>query len=98
MTNHTPGPWSRNIKPATKYPTVYAGRNTHVAYLSVSGLPPETVEANICLIAAAPELLEALHDINILMDALNISNIGLIAASAHQIVRAAIAKAEGTND
>src|SRR5690349_9189461 len=34
---HTPGPWHRNIKPATKYPTVWSGRNLHVAYVSTGG-------------------------------------------------------------
>lgn len=58
---HTPGPWHRNIKPATKYNTVWSGRNTHVAYTAVQGLTPGEVEANISLIAAAPELLAALE-------------------------------------
>jgi len=59
-TKHTPGPWSRNIAPATKYPTIFAGRNTHVACLVTEGrgLTPEQVEANADLIARAPELLE----------------------------------------
>ncbi len=60
-TKHTPGPWYRNIKPASKYNTVWAGRNTHVARVVVDGLPDEQVEANINLIAAAPELLAALQ-------------------------------------
>jgi hypothetical protein len=55
---HTKGPWHRNIKPATKYSVVFAGRNTHVARVIVDGLTPDEVEANINLIAAAPELLE----------------------------------------
>jgi hypothetical protein len=54
--SHTLGPWKRNIKPATKFPIVYAGRNTHVAQVSSMGLDPETVEANLCLIMAAPDL------------------------------------------
>jgi hypothetical protein len=58
--NHTPGPWHRNIPPATKYNTVFAGRNTHVCHLTVTGLPPEQVEANCNLIAAAPEMLDLL--------------------------------------
>jgi hypothetical protein len=58
-TKHTPGPWSRNIKPAAKYCTIFAGRNTHVAHLA-NGLPDDEIEANCNLIAAAPELLEAL--------------------------------------
>ena len=63
MTNakHTPGPWSRNIKPAHKYVTVWSGRNTHVAYVATGApLSNDEIEANIRLIAAAPELLEAL--------------------------------------
>lgn len=56
---HTPGGWGRNIPPATKYPVIYAGRNTHVAIVKTD-LPPEEVEANANLIAAAPDLLAAL--------------------------------------
>lgn len=55
---HTPGPWHRNIKPATKYNTVWAGRNTHVLRVVVDGLPPEQVEGNICLAAASPRLFD----------------------------------------
>ena len=61
MSTHTPGPWSRNIKPATKYTVVFAGRNTHVARVVTDGLAEEEVEANIALIAAAPDLLAALQ-------------------------------------
>ena len=73
-TKHTPGPWFRNIKPARKYPTVWAGRNTHVAVV-VAGAPhgsgsgadmsDEEIEANIDLIAAAPEMLAALEGFNL---------------------------------
>ena len=59
MSKHTQGPWHRNIKPATKYNTIFAGQNTHVARLATQGLTPEEVEANCNLIAAAPDLLEA---------------------------------------
>ena len=58
---HTPGPWHRNITPATKYNTIFAGRNTHVARLAVDGLSADEVEANCNLIAAAPDLLAALR-------------------------------------
>lgn len=54
---HTPGGWSRNIKPASKYPIIFAGRNTHVAQVCTSGLTESEVEANCALIAAAPALL-----------------------------------------
>lgn len=53
---HTPGPWHRNIPPATKYNTVWAGRNTHVAHVVRDGLKPEEVEGNIRLIAKAPDM------------------------------------------
>lgn len=58
MSSHTAGPWHRNIPPATKYTTVWSGRNAHVAYVATKGLSPEEVEANIALIAEAPTLLE----------------------------------------
>ena len=58
---HTLGPWHRNIAPATKYNTIFAGRNTHVARLAIDGLSADEVEANCNLIAAAPDLLAALR-------------------------------------
>jgi hypothetical protein len=57
---HTKGPWFRNIRAGGKYPTVFAGRNNHVAVVQQQESADET-EANIDLIAAAPELLEALR-------------------------------------
>lgn len=62
MSKHTPGPWHRNIRGDGRYPTIFAGRNTHVAAASGHGkLPPDVIEANIDLIAAAPQLLDALE-------------------------------------
>jgi len=58
--NHTPGPWHRNIRANGKYPVVFAGRNQHVAKVEQQTLGAET-EANIDLIAAAPDLLAALQ-------------------------------------
>jgi hypothetical protein len=57
---HTPGPWHRNIPPASKYPIIFSGRNTHVAQVCVGGLTPEEIEANCNLISAAPDLALAL--------------------------------------
>lgn len=57
MSGITPGGWGRNIPPASRYPVIFAGRNTHVAQVLSRGLPPEQVEANANLIAAAPDLL-----------------------------------------
>jgi hypothetical protein len=86
MTNITPGGWARNIKPATKYSTVYAGRNTHVCYMATTGLPPGEVEANINLIAAAPDLLAALEGVLRVADR---------QTAEFEAARAAIAKAKG---
>ena len=61
MAAHTAGPWFRNIRPASKFNTVWADRNTHVARVVVMGLPESEVEGNIALIAAAPETLAALQ-------------------------------------
>jgi hypothetical protein len=57
---HTPGPWYRNIRANGKYPVVFAGRNQHIAKVEQQSTGTET-EANIDLIAAAPELLDALE-------------------------------------
>jgi len=64
---HTQGPWGRNIAPAWKYPVIFAGRNTHVAKIITDELPESEQEANAHLIAAAPDLLQALEDAAFLM-------------------------------
>ena len=58
----TPGPWYRNIPPANKYPTIWSGRNKHVAYIKQLQDDSEA-EANINLIAAAPAMYEALSEL-----------------------------------
>jgi hypothetical protein len=58
---YTPGPWHRNIKPASKYPTIFAGRNTHICHLSTGEKTDAELEANISLITASPDLLAALE-------------------------------------
>lgn len=52
-TQHTPGRLGRNIPPITKYPVLYAGRNTHVAQVVTRGISPEESEKNADLIVAA---------------------------------------------
>ena len=60
ITKHTRERWGRNIAPVSRYPIIYAGRNTHVAQVVTRGLPEAEAEANADLIAAAPDLLAAL--------------------------------------
>jgi hypothetical protein len=83
---HTTGPWHRNIPANGKYPTVFAGRNQHVAVATQQKNSEET-EANISLIAAAPDLLAALES---LMPYVNGIHWSQVAAA-----KAAIAKATG---
>lgn len=59
-TNHTPGPWDRNIRPVSKYSVIFAGRNTHIASIISQGLTELEAEANANLIRTAPELLDTL--------------------------------------
>lgn len=93
MSAHTPGPWHRNIKPATHYNTIFAGRNTHVTRLAVEGKTEEEVEANCALIVAAPDLLAALQMVDRIWS--NDQTANLDPESPLAIVRAAIAKATG---
>lgn len=94
---HTPGPWHRNIPPATHYTTVWSGRNTHVARVLPEGLSEAEVEANICLIASAPELLEALRLLVSWTDALEAKSASHVPSDAFmEPIRAAIQSATRT--
>lgn len=88
---HTPGPWHRNIPPAKKYPTIFAGRNTHICVVQSLGLSDEEVEANTNLIVAAPELLDALK--SLLQDAKD--RFTEVPGNVYHKAVDAIAKAEG---
>lgn len=87
-TKHTPGPWRRShesIDP--EWDIVIAQHGVIVANVNACGQR----EANARLIAAAPELLEALE---VCADALNPENCYDIPKAADK-ARAAIAKARG---
>jgi hypothetical protein len=60
---HTPGDWHRNIKPASKYPTIFAGRNKHVCVLCTDGLTKAEIEGNADLIKEAPAMLSVLCEL-----------------------------------
>lgn len=53
----TPGGWNRNVKPASHYPVIFAGRNTHVAQIVSKFIPEAQQEANCDAIAQVPALL-----------------------------------------
>jgi hypothetical protein len=81
MSKHTPGPWEYDMKNEA----VYAGRNTIVYEGNAN-------EADYRLIAAAPELLEALQEI---LDYSGGADNALEDEYVMDRARAAIAKATG---
>lgn len=95
----TLGPWHRNIRANGKYPVVgvvFAGRNQHIATV-IHQEDREETEANIDLIAAAPELLEALECAHTVLYLLS-KEISALGCDAHKVperVKAAIRKAKG---
>lgn len=63
MKRHTPGPWhvGEKVDKPHHYDLVGFGNGaTHVGYISVTPATAPEAEANATLIAAAPEMLEAL--------------------------------------
>jgi hypothetical protein len=98
MTEHTPTPWHRNIPPASKYNTIFSGRNTHVLHLSSSGLDNKEIEANADFIVRA---VNAHDDLVAALEAvIDYEDVMLPAGSygeeVHNKARAALAKAKGT--
>lgn len=60
----TKGDWSRNIRPISRYPTIFAGRNTHLAQVVSRGLPIEEAEANAEMITSAPEMAACIRKLH----------------------------------
>lgn len=99
MSKHTPGPWEWETFKAPILPRLWSSDviicdfGSDEPYYPVGGTPPN--EANARLIAAAPELLEALKAL--------INNVGSCICydeserecKAWEMAEAAIAKAEG---
>lgn len=61
-TKHTAEPWHRNVSPATRYPTIFSGRNTHVCRVVVDNLPADQVEANCARIVACVNACAGMTD------------------------------------
>lgn len=96
MSTHTPVPWERNIPPASHYPTIFAGRNKHVCTMSVRGMDPAQVEANMefllravnChedLLAACERLLRAADNSNCDSGACDAARAAIAKATATQV-------------
>lgn len=98
----TPGPWVAREEPhrsAIFSASAYAGRHiaTASSYWAGDGPRAEEREANARLMAAAPDMFEALKEVVAYLD--SIEGLGEGGTSAYDVpsimARAAIAKAEG---
>lgn len=90
MSAHTPGPWVALCEPTLSRYRIGAGfaaaESVAVVYMAkVDGV----TEANARLIAAAPDMLAALREADSLLDSASIEG------QTRNMIRAAIAKAEG---
>ena len=102
MIEHTPGPWELRptvVSGGEWFKWVYGPNNVPIVLMGSDSLPPtfDQVEANARLIAAAPELLEALKEVLAAQGAGEISYRSSDGRGyeAMLAVEAAIAKAEG---
>jgi hypothetical protein len=94
MSKHTPGPWrwwgckDGSYNPLNDYAQIAAVPNEHVAQLRLASV----TEADLRLIVAAPDLLEALRSITDAADEKRVT------AKHYEIARTAIAKATGEKE
>lgn len=86
MSGHTPGPWL--VEGRTVYALNDDGYNRFSALVQDAHTPGDELEANARLIAAAPDLLEALQSSKSLME-----SVGMQSSDEYQQASAAIAKA-----
>lgn len=91
MTKHTAAPWHIGTPPPNGEQAIGAQNGMMVAIATTGvGMKEETL-ANARLIAAAPELLEALKDV---LDKIPLTDSGYFETPTARKARAAIAKAE----
>lgn len=88
---HTPGPW-RAIKAPHGVIDILDGRDRDIVTVYGGGVETESQEANAHLMAAAPDLLDALRT---LTDNIEHAFPGLAHLGPVAFARSAIAKAEG---
>ena len=99
MSKHTPGPWKAEI---AEYPSIYAP-DLHNAWIAFTARvrSPEERQANAHLLAAAPDMAEALQAAMDLIDAIGdeacdrLGYTPLHDDPRHQQIENAIAKAGG---
>ncbi len=92
---HTPGPWE--AKRLDSHHSHIQSENGLIARTALGiDQPPEALHANARLIAAAPDMLEALEEARIaLKHCVECMELNSLPESAFRTVRAAIAKATG---
>ena len=90
MSKHTQGPWTVDGAVATENLDVL-GEGGRVAMLACDDIDSETLRANARLIAASPEMLDALRVAQSELHYFTATR----GSEAHELVRAAIAKATG---
>lgn len=96
MSKHTPGPWCvRDLPTQQRYigPSEDGGAPSVALVLARVNVPDERLAADARLIAAAPDLLEALC---LAVEAMKHSLPNGLTGDAEQAARAAIAKATGS--
>lgn len=91
MSEHTAGPWK--IDRRRSWDEIRDAHGIVLAQVTALGRNAKIAQANACLIAAAPELLEAL---TALTDAVEDAWPGLASLPHNRAARAAIAKATQT--
>jgi hypothetical protein len=87
---HTPGPWAIGIETDNDQAQIISADGWHLASVALDPLP-----ANARLIAAAPDLLEALEDVAEWLSTGKCDGVGFDEESVLDVIRAAIARSKG---
>ena len=94
MAEHTPGPWMKSTHGGISKYSIWSSSGQHIADTNTTkSIGFERCAANASLIAAAPDLLEALEDCVAVMDR-ELAGLKVIQPEL-SAARAAIAKATG---
>lgn len=94
MSAHTPGPWFSGDELWACITTAAGGRGGHLATCT-GVVPPTEQRANARLMAAAPDLLEALEAVMAIAEGLEEFSDGAEGTDARRMAEDAIARARG---